>query len=222
MVLFYLGRVVASRYGIPKNLYLAGTQMKLLSKALAITTLLLVPVIISGCSSPKSQTVIEAEFLKAADDSCNKAQKHDILEKITNDAPARILVLAQKHAYKNYSAISIDNKNVATVIYEYEVFVCGPSHLLSMQKEAHHDNSGDYEHHIKLNDDGTYTWTEHVPGEAAGVMETDTCTVKDGYITAVKTDNPAYDRTFVYGPITGSDIKMLQDAVDAELIRIGQ
>ena len=91
-----------------------------------------------------------------------------------------------------------------------------------MQKEANHDNSGDYEHHIKLNDDGTYTWTQNVPGEATGVMEQDTFTVKDGYITAVKTDNSAYDRTFVYGPITGPDIKLLQDAVDAELIRIGQ
>lgn len=196
--------------------------MKLLTKVFAITTLFLLPVTVSGCSSPKSQTVIDAEFLKIADDSCNRAQKHDILEKITNDAPARILVLSQKHAYKNYSAVSIDNKNIATVIYEYEVYVCGPSHLLSMQKEAHHNNSGDYEHHITLNSDGTYTWTQHVPGEATGVMESDTFTVHDGYITSVKTSNPNFDRTFVYGPITGSDIKILQDAVDAELLRIGQ
>lgn len=196
--------------------------MKLFSKKLVIGTALLIPLMVSGCTSPKSQTVIEAEFLKIADDSCKRAQKHDILEKITNDAPSRVLVLAQKHAYKNYSAIYIDSKDVVTVVYEYELFVCSPSTLISMQKEAHHDNSGDYLHRIKLNNDGTYTWTQHVPGEAAGVLESKIFSVKDGYIIAAKTADPSYDRTFEYGPITGSDLQLLKDAVDAELIRIGQ
>jgi outer membrane murein-binding lipoprotein Lpp len=123
--------------------------MNMLSKTLIISAALLAPLLVSGCTSTKSQTIVEAEFLKIAEDSCKRAQKHDILEKLTNDAPSRVLVLAKKHAYKNYSAIWIDNKNVPTVIYEYELSVCGPSYLVSMQKEANHDNSGDYEHSIK-------------------------------------------------------------------------
>ena len=196
--------------------------MNLLSKALLISAALLVPLLLAGCTPIKSQTIIEAEFLKIAEDSCRRAQKNDILEKLTNDAPSRVLVLAKKHAYKNYSAIWIDNKNVPTVIYEYELSVCGPSYLVSMQKEANHDNSGDYEHSIKLNEDGTYTWTQHVPFEAAGVLESNVFTVKAGYFTSAKAENPAYDRAFEYGPITGSDLQLLQDSVDAELIRIGQ
>jgi hypothetical protein len=197
-------------------------DMNMLSKTLIISATLLAPLLVSGCTSTKSQTIVEAEFLKIAEDSCKRAQKHDILEKLTNDAPSRVLVLAKKHAYKNYSAIWIDNKNVATVIYEYELSVCGPSYLVSMQKEANHDNSGDYEHSIKLNDDGTYTWTQHVPFEAAGVLESSVFTVKDGHFASTKAENPAYDRAFEYGPITGSDLQLLQNSVDAELIRIGE
>ena len=131
-------------------------------------------------------------------------------------------MLAQKHAYKNYNAIYIDNKNVATVIYEYELSVCSPSNLISMQKEAHHDNSGDYLHRIKFNDDGTYTWTQHVPGEAAGVLERNIFTVRDRYFISARAENPRFDRTFEYGPIKGPDLQRLKDAVDAELIRISQ
>ena len=184
--------------------------------------------VLSGCTSAKptpihtkTQAQIETEFLKIADDSCNKAQAEDIIERMTNDVPARIIVLARDHAYKNYSAIYVDNKGVAQVIYELELTVCGPSHLISMQKEAHHDNSGDYEHHIKENPEGTYSWNEHVPGEAVGVLSATTFSVKDGLITASKADDSKYDRTFEYGPITGVDLQTLKDAVDAELIRIG-
>jgi hypothetical protein len=186
--------------------------------------------LLSGCATAKptptpthtkTQAQIETEFLKIADDSCNKAQAEDIIERMTNDAPARVIVLARAHAYKNYSAIYVDNKGVAQVVYELELTVCGPSYLISMQKEAHHDNSGDYEHHIKLNPEGTYSWNEHVSGEAAGVLSTTTFTVKDGLITASKADNAMFDRTFQYGPITGDDLQVLKDAVDAELVRIG-
>jgi hypothetical protein len=184
--------------------------------------------VLSGCATAKptpvhtkTQAEIETEFLKIADDSCNKAQAEDVIERMTNDVPARVVVLSRDHAYRNYSAIYIDNKGVAQVIYELELTVCGPSHLISMQKEAHHDNSGDYEHHIKLNPEGSYSWNQHVPGEAVGVLSTTTFTVKSGLITASKEDDSKYDKSFEYGPITDSDLKTLKDAVDAEIIRIG-
>jgi len=184
--------------------------------------------VLSGCANAKptpvhtkTQAEIETEFLKIADDSCNKAQAEDVIERMTNDVPARVVVLSRDHAYRNYSAIYIDNKDVAQVIYELELTVCGPSHLISMQNEAHHDNSGDYEHHIKLNPEGSYSWNQHVPGEAVGVLSTTTFTVKSGLITASKEDDSKYDKSFEYGPITGSDLQTLKDAVDAEIIRIG-
>lgn len=183
---------------------------------------------LSGCATAKptpvhtkTQAEIETEFLKIADDSCNKAQAEDVIERMTNDVPARVVVLSRDHAYRNYSAIYIDNKDIAQVIYELELTVCGPSHLISMQNEAHHDNSGDYEHHIKLNPEGSYSWNQHVPGEAVGVLSTTTFTVKSGLITASKEDDSKYDKSFEYGPITGSDLQTLKDAVDAEIIRIG-
>jgi hypothetical protein len=195
-------------------------------KKIFVAPLLLL--VLTGCSAippipseTKTQTQIEKEFLKIADDSCKRAQSDDVLERMTNDAPARIIVLSRNHAYKNYSAIYIDNKNVAQVIYELDLTVCGPSNLLSMQQEANHDNSGDYEHHIKLNSDGTYTWTAHVPGEAEGVMSSNIFSVKGGLIIESKADNPAYDRTIEYGPIAGTDLQILKDAVDEELTRLG-
>jgi hypothetical protein len=184
--------------------------------------------VLSGCATvkptpvhTKTKSEIETEFLKIADDSCNKAQSEDVIERMTNDVPARVVVLSRDHAYRNYSAIYIDNKGVAEVIYELELTVCGPSHLISMQKEAHHDNSGDYEHHIKLNPEGSYSWNQHVPGESVGVLSTTTLNVKSGLITASKEDDSRYDKSFEYGPITGSDLQTLKDAVDAEIIRIG-
>jgi hypothetical protein len=185
--------------------------------------------VLSGCATAKptpvhtkTQAEIETEFLKIADDSCNKAQAEDVIERMTNDVPARVVVLSRDHAYRNYDAIYIDNKGVAQVIYELELTVCGPSHLISMQKEAHHDNSGDYEHHIKLNPEGSYSWNQHVPGEAVGVLSTTTFTVKSGLLIASKEDDSKYDKSFEYGPITGSDLQTLKDAVDAEIVRIGQ
>ena len=171
-------------------------------------------------TATKTQAQIEKEFLKTAEDSCKRAQRDDIVERMTNNVPERIIVLSRDHAYKDYSAVYVDNKNVAQVIYELELTVCGPSYLISMQKEAGHDNSGDYEHHIKLNKDGTYSWSEHIPGEAEGVLSTNIFTVQDGYIVSSKDENPLYDRTFEYGPITGEDLQTLQDAVDAELLSL--
>jgi hypothetical protein len=198
------------------------TSMKL-NKVLAVAAMTL---LVGGCSNPtptepKTQAQIEKEFLKIAEDSCARAQKDDVRERLTNNVPERIIVLSRDHAYKNYSAIYIDNKDVAQVIYELDLTVCGPSNLISMQEEANHDNSGDYEHYIKLNSDGTYTWTEHVPGEAEGVMSSNIFSVKDGLIIESKGDDSAYDRTIEYGPITGTDLRILKDAVDEELIRLG-
>ena len=199
-----------------------------LNKVFAVGAMTL---LVAGCSNPnsqptptptatKTQAQIETEFLKIAEDSCARAQKDDVLERMTNNVPERIIVLSKDHAYRDYSAVYVDNKNVAQVIYELELTVCGPSYLISMQKEANHDNSGDYEHHIKLNTDGTYSWSEHIPGEAEGVLSTNIFTVADGYIVASKDENPAYDRTFEYGPITGEDLQVLKDAVDAELLSL--
>ena len=199
-----------------------------LNKVLAVAAITL---LVAGCSNPKptptpsptvtkTQAQIEKEFLKIADDSCKRAQTDDVLERMTNNVPERIIVLSRDHAYKNYSAVYVNNKGEAQVIYELELTVCGPSHLISMQEEAHHDNSGDYEHHIKLNEDGTYSWSEHIPGEAEGVLSTNIFTVEDGYIVASKSETPAYDRTIEYGPITGDDLQVLKDAVDAELLSL--
>jgi hypothetical protein len=199
-----------------------------LNKVLAVAAMTL---LVAGCSNPKptptpsptvtkTQAQIEKEFLKIADDSCTRAQKDDVLERMTNNVPERIIVLSRDHAYKDYSAVYVDNKGLAQVIYELELTVCGPSYLISMQEEAGHDNSGDYEHHIKLNKDGTYSWSEHIPGEAEGVLSTNIFTVEDGYIVASKSENPAYDRTIEYGPITGEDLQVLKDAVDAELLSL--
>ena len=198
-----------------------------LNKVLAVAAMTL---LIAGCSSSKpkptptptptetkTQAQIEKEFLKIADDSCNRAQKDDVLERMTNNVPERIIVLSRDHAYRDYSAVYVNNKGESQVIYELELTVCAPSYLISMQEEAHHDNSGDYEHHIKLNEDGTYSWSEHIPGEAEGVLSTNIFTVEDGYIVASKDEDPAYDRTIEYGPITGDDLQVLKDAVDEEL-----
>lgn len=203
-----------------------------LNKLVAVGAMTL---LVAGCASPqatpgpkattsptasKTQAQIEEEFLKIAEDSCARAQKDDVIERLTNNSPERIIVLSKDHAYKDYSAIYVDNQNVAQVIYELELTVCGPSYLISMQEEANQDNSGDYEHHIKLNSDGTYSWSEHVPGEAEGVLYTNIFTVVDGYIVASKAEDSAYDRTIEYGPVTGEDLQMLRDAVDAELISL--
>jgi len=183
-----------------------------MKKALLATVLVLSLV---GCADPnhvppKSQAQIEADFIKQADDSCNKAKADDVIESIADGS--RIIALAQAHAYKNYSAVYIDPKGVSQIIYELDLVVCGPSYLLSMQKEAHHGNSGDYEHHIKLNADGTYTWTQHSYGTTGGLDKT-IFTITNGLITEANT--PDYDYTITYGPVSADDMAILVAAVDA-------
>jgi hypothetical protein len=177
---------------------------------------------LAGCAPAESQAQIEADFIKIAKDSCAKAQKDDVIQLYVNDKPARIIALSRDNAYKNYSAVYIDNKGIAKVIYELELTVCGPSYLLSMQKEANHDNSGDYEHHIKRNDDGSYTWSQHVYGEDGGTMADTTFTVLNGLLVSSAVEDEQYNQTFVYGPVGGSDLQILKTAVDAELERLNE
>jgi hypothetical protein len=177
---------------------------------------------LAGCAPAESQAQIEADFIKIAKDSCAKAQKDDVIQQYVNDKPARIIALSRDHAYKNYSAVYIDNKGTAKVIYELELTVCGPSYLLSMQKEANHDNSGDYEHHIKRNDDGSYTWSQHVYGEDGGTMADTKFTVLNGLLVSSTGEDAQYDQTFEYGPVGGSDLQVLKTAVDAELERLNE
>jgi hypothetical protein len=177
---------------------------------------------LAGCAPAESQAQIEADFIKIAKDSCAKAQKDDVVQVYTNDKPAKVIALSRDHAYKDYSAVYIDNKGKVQVVYELELTVCGPSYLLSMQKEANHDNSGDYEHHVKRNDDGTYSWSQHVYREDGGTMAETVFTVLGGLLVAVSSEDREYDQTFEYGPVTGADLATLKAAVDAELERLNE
>jgi hypothetical protein len=195
-----------------------------MNKVAALKVLLAVGLVfgLAGCAPAESQAQIEADFIKIAKDSCAKAQKDDVVQVYTNDKPAKVIALSRDHAYKDYSAIYIDNKGKAQVIYELELTVCGPTYLLSMQEEANHDNSGDYEHHVKRNDDGTYTWTQHVYSEEGGKLADTTFTVLGGLIVAADEEGLPYDQTFEYGPVGGADLATLKTAVDAELERLNE
>ena len=165
----------------------------------------------------KTQTEIDTEFLKIAYDSCAKAQNENIVESM--DDGSKTIVLAKKNAYKDYSAVYLDAAGKAQVIYEMELLVCQPGYLISMMKEANHDNSGDYEHHVKLNQDGTYTWSQHAYGTDNQFDET-TFVVSNGIITAGSTKD--YNYTFLYGDISDSDMQVFKKAIDDELIRLNQ
>jgi hypothetical protein len=181
--------------------------------------------LITGCAkteptpiATQTQAEIDAEFIKIANDSCAKAQKENVVESIVDDAPAKIIALARSNAYKNYSAIYLDNKGVATVVYELELTVCGPGYLLSMQEEAHHDNSGDYEHHIKKNSDTSYTWTQATYSEEGSYLADTLFTVSNGLITQSVSDRDS--RTMTYGAISDADMQTFKTAIDAELERL--
>jgi hypothetical protein len=175
----------------------------------------------TGSPSPtatQTQAEIDAEFIKIAQDSCEKAQKENVVESIVDDAPARIIALARSNAYKNYSAVYIDSKGKAQVVYELELTVCGPGYLLSMQEEAHHDNSGDYEHHIKKNSATNYTWTQATYSETGSYLADTIFTVYDGLIT--KSVSERDSRAMTYGPIPAADMQIFKAAIDAELKRL--
>lgn len=198
------------------------------TKLLSVGALVL---LITGCANAKpaptgspsptatqTQAEIDAEFIKIAQDSCEKAQKENVVESIVDDAPARIIALARSNAYKNYSALYIDSKGKAQVVYELELTVCGPGYLLSMQEEAHHDNSGDYEHHIKKNSATNYTWTQATYSETGSYLADTIFTVSDGLIT--KSVSERDSRAMTYGPIPAADMQIFKAAIDAELKRL--
>jgi hypothetical protein len=170
----------------------------------------------------QTQAEIEAEFYKIADDSCAKAQKENIIERFVNNPPEIIIALSRDNAYRDYSAIYIDNKGKAQVIYEMELTVCWPGYLISMMEEANHDNTGDYEHYVKKNPDGSFTWTQSSYFEEGPRLVDTIYVAKDGLFVESIPEDVKNTRAFEYGPISDADMQILKDAVDAELERLSE
>jgi len=196
---------------------------------LAILTVLLAG--LSGCTTPdpkvtptktQTQAQIEAEFYKIADDSCAKAQAENTIERFINNPPEAIISLAKSNAYRDYSAIYVDNKGKAQVIYELELTVCWPGYLISMMEEANHDNTGDYEHYVKKNSDGSFTWTQSSYFEEGPRLVDTIYVAKDGLFVESIPEDVKNTRAFEYGPISDADMQTLKDAVDAELKRLSE
>lgn len=192
-------------------------------------------VLLTGCASPDSkpsptptppktqtQAEIETEFYKIADDSCAAAQKENIIERFINDEPSRIIALAKDNAYLDYSAIYIDNKGKVQVLYELELTACWPGYLISMMEEANHDNTGDYEHYVKKNADGTFVWTQSRYSEEGPSLEDTIFEVKDGLFSKATPADVKNTRSFEYGPISDEDMQVFKDAIDAELERLSE
>jgi hypothetical protein len=203
-------------------------------KALAITGLLLA---LAGCAPAQpeptatptptptvtqTQAEIEAEFYKIAEDSCAKGQNEGLIERFINDEPSRIIALAKEDAYQDYSAIYIDNKGVAQVLYELETTSCGPGYLISMMEEANQGNTGDYEHYVKKNADGTFVWTQSTYSETGSKLADTIFEVADGLIVKAIPENVKNTRSLEYGPVSDVDMQALKDAVDAELERLNE
>ena len=165
----------------------------------------------------QTQAEIEAEFYKIADDSCAKGQKEGLVERFVNDVPSRIIALAKADAYLDYSAIYIDNKGVAQVLYELETTACGPGYLISMMEEANQDNTGDYEHYVKKNEDGTFVWTQATYTEEGSKLADTVFEVADGLLVKATPENVKNTRALEYGPVSDVDMQALKDAVDAEI-----
>ena len=215
-----------------------GSQLRTTTtlKMLAISGALL---LLAGCASPaptptptltpspsptitQTQAEIEEEFYKIADDSCAKGQKEGLVERFINDVPSRIIALAKEDAYLDYSAIYIDNKGVAQVLYELDTTACGPGYLISMMEEANHDNTGDYEHYVKKNEDGSFVWTQATYSEDGSKLQDTIFEVADGLIVKAIPENVKNTRGLEYGPVSDVDMQALKDAVDAELESMNQ
>jgi hypothetical protein len=203
-------------------------------KALAITGLLLA---LAGCSTAEpeptatptptptvtqTQAEIEAEFYKLAEDSCAKGQTEGLVERFINDEPSRIIALAKKDAYMDYSAIYIDNKGKAQVLYELETTACNPGYLISMMEEANQGNTGDYEHYVKKNKDGTFVWTQSTYSETGSKLSDTIFEVADGLLVKAIPEDVKNTRSLEYGPVSDVDMQALKDAVDAEIERMNQ
>jgi len=188
---------------------------------------------LSGCASPdpkpsptptktQTQAEIEKEFYAIADASCSKAQKENIIERFDNQPPSLIIALARENAYLDYSAIYVDEEGKAQVLYELELTVCQPGYLISMMEEANHDNTGDYEHYVKKNADGSFTWTQSSYREEGPVLADTIYEVTDGFFSKAIPEEVEYTRSFEYGPVSDADMQTLKDAVDAELERLSE
>jgi len=188
---------------------------------------------LAGCATPEpkptptppktqTQAEIEKEFYAIADASCAKAQKDNIIERFDNQAPSVIIALARENAYQDYSAIYIDDKGKVQVLYELELTVCQPGYLISMMEEANHDNTGDYEHYVKKNSDGSFTWTQSSYREEGSVLADTIYEVTDSLFSKAIPEEAEYTRSFEYGPISDADMQIFKDAIDAELERLSE
>lgn len=213
-----------------------GSQLRTTTtlKVLAVSGLLLA---LAGCAQAEptptatptptptinqTQAEIEAEFYKIADDSCAKGQKEGLVERFINDVPSRIIALAKEDGYLDYSAIYIDNNGVAQVLYELETTACGPGYLIAMMEEANQDNSGDYEHYVKKNEDGNFVWTQSSYSEEGPKLTDTIFEVEDGLIVRAIPQDPKNTRALEYGPVSDTDMQALKDAVDAEVESMDQ
>ncbi len=201
-------------------------------KLFAVPVLLLT---LSGCAvtepeptatptptNTQTQAEIEEEFYKIAADSCAKGQQEGLVERFVNSVPSRIIALAKEDAYFDYSAIYIDEAGTAQVLYELETTACGPGYLLSMMEEANHDNTGDYEHYVKKNADGTFVWTQSTYFEEGSRLTDTIFEVSDGLLVKATPENVKNTRSFEYGPVSDTDMQALKDAVDKELERLNE
>ncbi len=180
------------------------------------------PVVTPTPTKTQTQAEIEAEFYKIADDSCAKAQKENTIERFINYPPQMVITLARENAYRDYSAIYVDDKGAAKVIYESELTVCWPSYLISMMEEANQPNEGDYEHYVKKNADGTFTWTDKNYAEDGSNLKDTIYVAVDGIFVKAIPEDEANTRALEYGPISDADMQLLKDAVDAELERLSE
>ena len=213
-----------------------GIQLKLSTslKLIAVPALLLG---LSGCAAAdpeptatptptptitQSQEQIEAEFFKVAADSCAKGQNEGLVERFINNVPSRIIALAKEDAYLDYSAIYIDDAGKAQVLYELETTACGPGYLISMMEEANQTNSGDYEHYVKKNADGSFVWTQSSYFEEGPRLADTIFEVQDGLIVKATPEDVKNTRALEYGPVSDVDMQALKDAVDAEIERMSE
>jgi hypothetical protein len=86
-----------------------------------------------------------------------------------------------------------------------------------MMEEANQDNTGDYEHYVKKNADGTFVWTQATYTEDGSKLQDTIFEVADGLLVKAIPENVKNTRALEYGLVSDVDMQALKDAVDAEL-----